>query len=249
LFLATLGGTAAAIALDLTGARGVEKRQDVLVAGLAVGVACGVWSFARGILNGSRWSRTVIMRSPIEITRGLNKTKNKKYWDAWGQEGPHRALVGAEIGVYRGDHAESILRSLCIRELHLIDPYEPYMEYETGIIDSRSFHEDNFSHVCARFAPDERVVIHRCTSELAVSRFPNESFDFIYIDGDHAYEKVKFDLEAWWPKLKIFGVLGGDDFGHCSGHGVIRAVSEFSFERKVPLLFGRDRQFTFIKYR
>ena len=80
----------------------------------------------------------------------------------------------------------------------------------------------------------------------AAPLFSNEYFDFIYIDGDHDYEAVRSDLEVWYPKLKKFGVMCGDDFGHPSGFGVIQAVTEFAFRNKVIVQHG-DGQFWFTK--
>jgi hypothetical protein len=32
------------------------------------------------------------------------------------------------------------------------------------------------------------------------------------IDGDHSYEAVKADIQAWLPKMKRGGVISGDDY-------------------------------------
>jgi len=32
------------------------------------------------------------------------------------------------------------------------------------------------------------------------------------VDGAHEYEPVMDDIENWWPKLKIDGVMFGDDY-------------------------------------
>ena len=66
------------------------------------------------------------------------------------------------------------------------------------------------------------------------STFPEGTiFDFIYIDGNHSYDFVKADLEAWWPKLKSGGAICGDDYqeGYYQvtslDFGVVKAVDEF----------------------
>jgi predicted O-methyltransferase YrrM len=65
----------------------------------------------------------------------------------------------------------------------------------------------------------------------AVNFFADNSFDFVFIDGDHTYEGVKADIAAWSPKLKPTGMLAGHDYtpaGHpdTSFEGVGRAVRE-----------------------
>lgn len=58
----------------------------------------------------------------------------------------------------------------------------------------------------------------------AAGLFPDESVDFIWVDAGHGYEDVIADLEAWWPRLKPGGVIGGDDLPM---EGVKQAVNEF----------------------
>jgi SAM-dependent methyltransferase len=51
------------------------------------------------------------------------------------------------------------------------------------------------------------------SSEVAASRFPADSIDFVMIDGAHDYHSVRRDVRAWLPKLKPGGLLAGDDAG------------------------------------
>jgi hypothetical protein len=39
------------------------------------------------------------------------------------------------------------------------------------------------------------------------SQFENESFDFIFIDGDHTYDAVFQDFEMYLPKVKKGGLV------------------------------------------
>ena len=55
--------------------------------------------------------------------------------------------------------------------------------------------------------------------------YENESLDFVFIDGNHIYEAVKADINAWFPKIKKGGVLAGHDYQF---PGVRRAVDEFN---------------------
>lgn len=71
------------------------------------------------------------------------------------------------------------------------------------------------------------VLFPQCGMSVEVAgRFPDESFDFIFIDADHEYESVLADLEAWFPKLKPGGIIGGHDWSN-EFPGVERAVREF----------------------
>ncbi len=63
-----------------------------------------------------------------------------------------------------------------------------------------------------RFSENYNVKIYRTDSVEATNHFPDEYFDWIYIDADHSYEGCKRDLNAWYPKLKKGGMFCGHDF-------------------------------------
>ena len=55
------------------------------------------------------------------------------------------------------------------------------------------------------------IHIHRGLSDEMASKFEPESFDVVYIDGDHAYTQFKKDLLSYQKFLKNGGVICGDD--------------------------------------
>jgi hypothetical protein len=145
----------------------------------------------------------------------------------------------AEIGVFRGDFSESILRDCQPDVLHLIDPWHFDLdfdwfappEYSTRYGDARKFVEQVakwtgcpqgvhlnehfealYGQVQARFAGNTRVTIHRQTAHDAAARFADGYFDFVYVDGAHDYENVLHDLATYERKLNAEGALIGDDY-------------------------------------
>lgn len=56
--------------------------------------------------------------------------------------------------------------------------------------------------------------------------------DLIHIDGDHSYEAVLADCEAWLPKVKKGGYACFDDWNHAGLPGVYRACKEYLTEDK-----------------
>jgi predicted O-methyltransferase YrrM len=62
----------------------------------------------------------------------------------------------------------------------------------------------------------------------AVNLFPDQSLDFVFIDASHEYEDVKNDIIAWFPKVKVGGVLAGHDYYENNDYapGVKMAVNE-----------------------
>jgi len=69
-------------------------------------------------------------------------------------------------------------------------------------------------------------------SSLDAARvFKDDCLDMVFIDANHSYKSVLEDIIAWYPKLKIGGILCGHDYfdvdrpGH--GHvGVTTAIKE-----------------------
>jgi hypothetical protein len=72
-------------------------------------------------------------------------------------------------------------------------------------------------------------------SEHAASLFEDGTLDFVFLDADHTYEAVRRDLEAWFPKVKRRGILGGHDYLHADFPGVRRAADEIFMEQELPL--------------
>lgn len=62
----------------------------------------------------------------------------------------------------------------------------------------------------------DNVLIVEELSSQALGRFPDSSFDFIYIDGDHSYDGVKNDLTHSLRILKPGGIVVLHDVSHIS---------------------------------
>lgn len=157
-----------------------------------------------------------------------------------GLERRHK-LVGCEIGVYKGLHALSLLETMEIERLYLIDPYEMYEKYLEGHahygVDQVPLSAAQQEAIDRLKNYDDKIVWLNLLSEDAVKNII-EDLDFVYIDGNHAYDFVKQDIQNYWPKLKSGGILGGHDFynGYCREHdGVVKAVSEFAVYNNLTL--------------
>jgi hypothetical protein len=163
--------------------------------------------------------------------------------------------VCAEIGVYKGDFSARIIRIVTPQQLHLIDPWK----YERSATYRESFYggkaggsqanmDSIFEAVLKRFRRQittEAVRVHRSNSIDASAAFPDDYFDWIYIDGNHQYEFVKRDLEAYYRKVKKGGYITGDDYGVVGWwqDGVKRAVEDFISKASVEVLQMEGHQF------
>jgi hypothetical protein len=163
--------------------------------------------------------------------------------------------VGAEIGVHRGDFSERILSIVKPVKLHLIDPwkYESSEAYKNAWYGGRAQGgqaemDNRYAAVLARFRSQivsGQVFVHRSSSEERCGDFPDDYFDWVYIDGNHLYEFVKKDLELYYHKVRRGGYLMGDDYaiGGSWKAGVKTAVDEFLRSTHVEVVDLRNQQF------
>ena len=136
-------------------------------------------------------------------------------------------LVGAEIGTFEGENAESILKILPIKKIYLIDPYEKYEDYEKDTAyNSLNRAEQKAKKKLMRYK--EKIVWVKKKSTEALKEIP-DNLDFVYIDGNHSYEFAKEDMDNYYKKLKAGGVLAGHDIenGIDLKEGVTLAFVEF----------------------
>ncbi|MBA7700981.1 hypothetical protein ES703_109707 [subsurface metagenome] len=145
-------------------------------------------------------------------------------------------LIGAEVGVLYGINAKHLLQALNIKKLYLIDPYVTYPEY----LDLKQ----PFAAVARDIANKKlgpyikKIDWKIMKSADAVHLIPND-LDFVYIDGNHAYEYVKNDILLYYPKVKKGGVFGGHDYYNAPpAREVKKAVDEWVAENNLKLFTG-----------
>ncbi|MEL6416385.1 MAG: class I SAM-dependent methyltransferase [Pseudomonadota bacterium] len=123
----------------------------------------------------------------------------------------------AEIGVWNGGFSENILRITRPSELVLIDPWDLVIE---TVDDTKTHakHSDGeamrtmFDHVTGLFQDQGNVTVKRGFSADILAEFPDDYFDWVYIDGNHLYDFVYRDIELSFAKVKPGGIIAGDDF-------------------------------------
>ena len=122
-----------------------------------------------------------------------------------------------EIGVFRGDFAEQILRNCeCLEKYYMLDPWRNLEAWDKPANTNNEIFEQLMQRSLEKtaFASDKRVVLRGKTTEV-IDNIPDLSLDLAYIDGDHTLKGITIDLIRVFPKIKIGGFIGGDDF--CPG--------------------------------
>lgn len=136
----------------------------------------------------------------------------------------------AEVGVWEGVFSKRILDICEPVELHLIDPWLYQPEFGNtgfGRKKNENLMEQKYQDVCAAFADDARVKVHRATSDEALAALPDASLDWIYLDGNHNAPFIDNDIALSLKKVKHDGIIAGDDFNWMAdelGAPVRRAV-------------------------
>lgn len=137
--------------------------------------------------------------------------------------------VCCEVGVWKGDTSEHILKRNPSK-LHLVDPWKatdrPNRMYHLTQDEMDKIHD----RVVARFKNNPEVIIHRKPSEEVL--FAENYFDWVFIDGQHRYDEVLFDLRRFLRCVKNGGWIIGDDYtwkDH-DDKGIVQAVDDFCKE-------------------
>lgn len=143
-----------------------------------------------------------------------------------------------EIGVFRGAFSRRFLRRCNPEKLILVDPW---INVDDPAHQSAWYHsargndmESIYNNVRTQMSTEVdngRVEIHRSKSSEILPNLPDCAFDFIFVDGDHLYEPVSFDLNVSFQKLKHGGIMLIDDYKidpkFWWGDDVVRAVHDF----------------------
>ena len=122
-----------------------------------------------------------------------------------------RGLIGraVEVGVHQGKFSSEILKVWRGKCLCSIDPwiFQPEVKLDKSNV-SNEEHNDCYKICVEALKPfGNRSVIIRDFSIEASRNFEDSSLDFVYLDARHDYRSVMSDLRAWWPKVKVNGLL------------------------------------------
>ena len=130
----------------------------------------------------------------------------------------HQLGRAVEIGVNEGKFSAKNL-ALWSGQYVLVDYWNHRpadMHRDHNQLDHR-LHQLRYQQAMGRTQPfnaSGRVPVVRKMSVAAAADFPDEHFDWIYVDALHTYKAVLADVRAWWPKLRPGGLMSGDDYGN-----------------------------------
>jgi predicted O-methyltransferase YrrM len=131
---------------------------------------------------------------------------------------------GAEVGVFTGYFSEVLCKAMPGLDLTAVDIW------------GRGKYQQAEDECLQRLEPYSVTIIKKYSVDAAKD-IPDGSLDFVYIDAAHDYENVKLDIEAWAPRVRVGGIVSGDDFyDFPSGKGgVMKAATEFTSHNNYDL--------------
>lgn len=127
-----------------------------------------------------------------------------------------------EIGTYLGASTRAMLDNSQAR-IWCIDSWCGGLDTSHGLVPSGKDFRLFLKHI-----QDirDRIVILKMYSRDAAGLLPNGCFDMVYIDADHSYDAVRFDILHYASLVKPGGLLCGHDYDELPRPGLVRAVKE-----------------------
>lgn len=126
------------------------------------------------------------------------------FFEILPKDTPLRAL---QIGTYTGDATEWLLNNRTIERLYDVDTWEGSQEQahdELDFSEVEKYYDQRFS--------DSRITKFKMTSdEFFVQN--KDTFNFIYVDGDHTALQVGIDGLNAFRALEKDGIIAFDDYG------------------------------------
>jgi predicted O-methyltransferase YrrM len=139
----------------------------------------------------------------------------------------HNGII-VELGFFAG-RSTAVMAPICKinhNEYHAIDnckganPRDP----ATKAQQSRNM-KQVFANNMKSLQLFDYLNIHQIDSAASAQMFDDESVDFCFVDASHVAEDAQRDIEAWWPKIKPGGIIGGHDYSWGSVRGVTNAFA------------------------
>jgi hypothetical protein len=142
--------------------------------------------------------------------------------------------VIGEVGVALGEFSEFLLKSLAPKLFIGFDLFDLHHQNELWGQDTKAIfkgktHYDFYRERLSSYG--KAVMAEKGPSQEMLARFPDGSFNLIYLDADHGYDGVKQDAELASKKLAADGLLIFNDYimyDHImhSPYGVVPVVND-----------------------
>ena len=147
------------------------------------------------------------------------------YWQLSNYISSKGFKTGIEIGTAYGGCANHLLTECKLERLYCVDPFKFYPDMP-GLFDQDDYTRLR-SQTYKRLAAHKGVEFFLLNSKDAFESFTNRKIqvDFVFLDGLHTYEMVKWEIEHYSKLIRPGGALIGHDYD--TFKGVKKAVDEY----------------------
>lgn len=126
-------------------------------------------------------------------------------------------LIGVELGVAQGVFSSRMVRTGRFAWFFGVDMYAD--QHDTN----------EYKHALRAVGLFSKYKLLRMSFDEALDLFDDSSLDFVYVDGyAHTGEEGGDTIYKWFRKVKVGGVLAGDDYHREKWPLVVEAVDEFA---------------------
>lgn len=154
-------------------------------------------------------------------------------------------MVVAEVGVAFGDFSRKILDNMHPSKFYAVDIFDDSIK---GMWGNNLFEEANMTHYewyKNRFSKEvaaEIVELRKGYSWECLKQFPDNYFDYVYLDAGHDYISVSRDVEELKRVVKAGGVIQFNDYIMCSyismiTYGVMPVVNKLVNDTRSEVLY------------
>lgn len=157
------------------------------------------------------------------------------------------------MGVAYGQFSELILSVMQPRKFYAIDlfawenkssgSYFGRDDFETNQLSHYEWYKNRFT----KEIKSEKLEMKQGISWEVLKTFPDNFFDYVYLDANHSYDAVKRDVEVLYHKVKKNGIIAFNDYNSfCmtieptskgAYYGVPAVVNEFIIRTRSEVLF------------
>lgn len=123
---------------------------------------------------------------------------------------------GCEVGVEKGKNAQEMFECIPNLKLYAVDPYKQHARLSNEATNYLRIWDSDYLEAVKRQAQKrlqgKNAIIIEKFSEDAARDIPDDSLNFVYIDGDHSYDFVMQDIIIWGRKVRKGGIISGHDY-------------------------------------
>lgn len=131
-------------------------------------------------------------------------------------------VVGAEVGTFKAQTACTIAQNCpSIKKLYVVDSWTPYADFikepydhfpglaygekEIQFIKMTALHNIMWS------GKSDIIEVLDMTSSEAAEKIEDGSLDFVFLDAHLTIEQLQTELNEWYPKVRVGGIIAVHD--------------------------------------